>query len=286
MAVPRSRSSLAALFATLLAALGPSDARAEPLRRPPSAHAAKAAKALQEKLARLRAQIESGAAEGVIEALGQARALGGEAAPLAPAIEALLKGGTSVPVALAAIEALAAMGTRSSSAVLGSYLAHRSPALRRASARALARTGGPDAVTALREGLRSVDEEVRIASAEGLGALGAEAALGDLYKALDRGLAAAAPAIGEACKRDGCDGLAERAGALEASTLAAGFDRIFFRPSALPEEVLVRLALRLRAHGRQEVDAYLARVASRWPTTGSARVARALGGTPAEDGGT
>jgi HEAT repeat protein len=288
MAVPRTRCFLAApgfLFATLLAALAPSDAHGEPTRRPPPAQTAKAAKALREKLAALRARIENGEVEGALEALGEARALGEAAAPLAPAIEALLKEGTSVPVALAALDALGAMRARQSSAVISGYLRHRSPKLRRAAVRALVETGGPDAATALREGLRSSDEGVRIASAEGLGRLGTETAMDDLYKALDRGLHAAASAIGELCRGEGCSGLASRAGTLETATLAAGLDEIFFRPSPLPEEVLVKLVERLRAHGRQEVDAYLGRVASRWPATGSPRVARALAGTATEGGG-
>nr|QVV57665.1 HEAT repeat domain-containing protein [Myxococcales bacterium] len=285
MAAPRLRFFLAALIAMLAETLGSSAARAEPRRRATAAARAKAAKALQEKLASMKERIESGG-EGLLEALAEARALGAEAAPLAPTIEALLKGGATVPVMLAAIETCAVLRTPSSSAPIGGYLRHRSPALRHAAVRALPLTGGPEAVTALREGLRTNDEEVRGAAAEGLGQLGAEGALEDLYQALERGLAAAAPAIGALCKGEACEGLARRADALEAASLAAGFDEIFFRPSPLPEEVLVRLVERLRAHGRQEVDAYLARVASRWPATGSPRVARALAAPAAEDGGT
>jgi len=289
MAVPRTRCSLAApplLFALLLAALAPSAARGEPTRRASPAHTAKAAKALREKLAALQERIERGDVEGALDALAEARALGADAAPLAPAIEALLKDGTRVPVALAALDALGAMRSRSSNAVIGSYLRHRSPELRRAAARALVETGGPEAATALREGLRSSDEQVRTTSAEGLGRLGVETAIDDLYKALDRGLLTAASAIGALCRDEGCSGLASRAGTLETAALMAGFDKIFFRPSPLPEELLVNLVERLRAHGRQEVEAYLERVASRWPATASQRVARALAGTAAEGGGT
>ncbi|UQA61040.1 HEAT repeat domain-containing protein [Polyangium aurulentum] len=289
MAVPRTRCSLAApplLFALLLAALAPADARGEPTRRASPAQTAKAAKALREKLAALQARIERGEAEEALAALVEARALGADAAPLAPAVEVLLKEGTNVPVALASIDALGAMRARSSSAVIGNHLRHRSPELRRAAARALVETGGPEAATALREGLRSSDEQVRVASAEGLGRLGGATAMDDLYKALDRGLLTAASAIGDLCRDEGCSGLASRAGTLETAALVAGFDKIFFRPSPLPEELLVNLVERLRAHGRQEVDAYLERVASRWPATASQRVARALAGAAAEGGGT
>jgi HEAT repeat protein len=191
---------------------------------------------------------------------------------LAPAVERLLRAGSTAEVSKAAIEALGALGSPSSAPVLADYLRHRAPELRRASARALTRLRGPEAVAAMRDGLRSVDGQVRGFAATGLGAAGATEALGELFTALDRGVPEAAASIGQLCAADDCKKLVARLGAIGFDVMTSGLDPMLFRATSLPEDQQVEIVVKVRSLGTKEAQSYLADVQKRWPKTGSKRV--------------
>lgn len=232
---------------------------------------------LDEKLAQaVVAKLASNDATQVLEGLTAAQAGGAVAAPLAPAIEALLVRGTTLPLAKAAIETLGAIGAASSSAALRPYVRHRVPELRRAAARALGSTRGPEALAAFRDGLRSPDAQVRGFSATGLGNLWAAEALPDLFLALDHNVTEAASSIGLLCTVETCEKFLARLGTLPLDVMTSGIDPMFFRPKPFPEEKLVDLVGRLRELGSPEAGRYLADVLGRWPVAGSKRVKQSL----------
>jgi HEAT repeat protein len=222
------------------------------------------------------AKISSADAAEVLDGLAAAGAAGSAGAPLAPPIEGLLQRGATLPVAKAAIEALGAIGAASSSAVLRPYMRHRVPDLRRAAARALGSTRGPEAVEAYREGLRSPDGQVRGFSATGLGNLWAADALPDLFTALDRNVSEAAASIGLLCTAETCPKLLAKLGSIPLDVMTSGIDPILFRSRPFPDETLIDLIGRVRELGSPDAGKYLADVLSRWPAAGSKRVKEAL----------
>lgn len=226
----------------------------------------------------IQAKLEGADPAAAADGLAAARAAGSAAAPLAPAIEGLLRRGANVAVAKAAIEALGAIGAPSSSAVLRSYVRHRLPDLRHAAIKALNATKGPEAVAAFREGLRSGDARVRGYAATGLGALGAQEAMADLFAALDRDVTEAAAAIGQLCAPADCQKFTAKLGKLPFDVMRTGFDAILLRAKPLPDEALLELVGRLRELGTPEAGRYLAEVQGQWPPTGSKRVKQAIDG--------
>jgi HEAT repeat protein len=210
------------------------------------------------------------------EALDAAQKGGAGAAAVAPAIEELLRHGTTNDLAKAAIDALGAIGQPSASPLLRSYARHRSQDLRRAAIKALVHTKGPEALAAFKEGLHSGDALVRGFSATGLGNLGAREAMPELFDALDHNVSEAAAAIGQLCAADECDKLASKLGKFGLDVMTSGFDPILFRTQPLPDETLLRIVGQLREVGTRESGKYLADVQERWPKTGSARVKQAI----------
>ena len=231
------------------------------------------AKANQIDLERLKSDLESGdeakmlAALEAVERAGDARA--------APLLEALLKRGASVPVLSVAISVSGSLKQPSSSAVLAPYLQHRSQEVRRAAAKALARTRGPNAIKALRQGLRSSDPVVRGVAATGLGELGAKEALGDLFGALDRYVGEAAASIGQLCSAADCDKLLARLGKVPFQIMTSGLDQVLFRRE-ISEDQKIQVVARLRELGTRDAGVYLAEILARWPKDGSPRVKQAI----------
>jgi hypothetical protein len=142
--------------------------------------------------------------------------------------------------------------------------------------KALARTRGPEAVAAFRQGLRSSDAAVRGDSAAGLGALAAVEALPDLLVALDRGVVEAAGAIGELCDPAACGDFTRRLGALPFDVVTSGLEPILFRRPPLSDELLLEVVRQVRALATPEAVRFLAGVRSRGPASGSKGVKRAL----------
>ena len=168
------------------------------------------------------------------------RAAGPEAKKLAPRVEELLSKGLPADLAIAASDALGAIGSPGSSAALAPYVRHRSAAVRKAAVIALGRTGGPAASDALRSALRGGDPEVRGAAAASLGSAGGAESAPDLLRALDLGVAEAAPSVAALCSAAQCDELLARWPRLSAEGRRAALSAMLKRRPALPEAVLLR----------------------------------------------
>jgi hypothetical protein len=197
-----------------------------------------------------------------------------EAAPLVGAL--LARGGTP-KVLEEALKTASKLQTESLSPAIAPYVQHRTEAIRHAAVRTLLKTKGAVAVDALRKGLRSSDAVVRGTAATGLGALGAKAALPDLFRAFDHGVAEAGAALGQLCIPKECEEYAERTGKVAFDVMVTGFDQILFRPpSDIPDEEKIRLIGRMREMGTPEVGKYLADVGERWPKEWNAKVKQVI----------
>lgn len=208
------------------------------------------------------AKLRSGDPAAIKAALDQARIAGKDAAPLAPAIEELLRRGTSAELAVAAMQTLADIGQSSSSAAIRPYARHRRADLRRAAVKALLKTGGPEAVAALRGALGDADAMVRGMAASGLGALKAKDAVDELFVALDHKVNEAAASIGQLCATEQCEKLAGKLGTINFDIVTSGLDQILFRADVADDEKL-RVVGRLRELGTGEANKYLRDVQSR-----------------------
>src|SRR5690606_29643782 len=163
------------------------------------------------------------------------------------------------------------------SASIAPYLKHRNARLRIAAARALSKTGGPDSVKALRQCLRSSDAALREACAEGLGQLSDPIAVGDLFLALERGLGAAAMAIGRLCDDAGCLKLADRLGKLPFEAMGQGLAEAILRTDArVSSATKVELIARIANLRTPQAAALLRGTKSRFPAKGDRGVAAAL----------
>jgi hypothetical protein len=225
----------------------------------------------------LTAKLKSAESGDVKGALDEIRSAGKDAAILAPEVESVLRTGPGVELAQAVLETLGAVGAPSSSAVIRPYARHRKQELRIAAARALIRTGGAEAVAALREALSDSDPAVRNAAAGGLGTLASTESVGDLFAALDHKVLEAAAAIGKLCTVEQCETFAAKIGSFEFDVMTSGFDQILFRPATdVPEEEKIRIVGRIREVGTSDANKYLRDVQSRWPSGGSPQIRRAI----------
>jgi HEAT repeat protein len=228
-------------------------------------------------LTKIKAALESGDERRITPALEELEQAGEGAKEAAPLVEALLRQGSSASVLEKALSTAGALKQASSSAAIAPYVRHRAPEVRRTAAKMLIKTKGPEAVRALRQGLRSTDAVVRGTSATGLGALGAKEAIGDLFGALDKNVGEAAAAIGQLCTGAECDKLLDRVGKQPFEIMSSGFDQLLFRPAAeVADDQKIRVIGRLRELGTKESGAFLADVAERWPKDWSPKVKQAL----------
>ena len=106
------------------------------------------------------------------------------------------------------------LAQQSSSSAISPYVKHRQADVRKAAALALIKTGGGEAVQALRDALRGNDPALRGVAASGLGSLKAHEAVADLFAVLPRGVAEAASSIGELCRGAECPKFVELIGKL------------------------------------------------------------------------
>jgi hypothetical protein len=245
--------------------------------------------------------LESGSEAEKLSVLGEiGQASGAGAAPAAALVNELLVRGASVAVVESTLEVAGRLAQRSSSAAVAPYVRHRAPSLRRAATRALGKTGGPEAIAALRGALRGSDASLRGSAASGLAALGAKEAVPDLFAVLihpqggcgcgqgDAACAArcaadekpvpeAAAAIGKLCAPADCDKLSAELGKLPFDLMQAGLEPILLRPeSEIPEQQKLSLLERLRKFQTREASAFLQTVRARYPANGSARIKLAL----------
>src|SRR5262249_55848152 len=132
-----------AASALLLAMAGPAGGQS----KPPTAPAAK--------LDGTAAAADLARPEKIAAALAALQAAGPSAKKLAPLVEDLLARGLPPDLAVAAINALAAIGAPGSSAAIAPYVSHRTAGVRKAAVEALGNTHGPQAASTLAAGLRS-----------------------------------------------------------------------------------------------------------------------------------
>jgi len=234
----------------------------------------------------LKKDLQSRQEARVLGALNTIKAAPTQGKPLTQEVETVLQKGSTIKVTLAALRALGALGSESSSAVVAPYVQHRSATVRRTATSALLQTKGPVAVTWLRKALRSPDAQVRAIAARGLGDLDAKAALGDLFQALDRRVFDAAVSIGKLCDVPSCMQFVGRLGALQLEVITSGTDEILFRPAAqVDDKTKMAVIERLAALRTRSGTEYLADVYRRWPQTGSAMVKEALKDAVEDNGG-
>jgi HEAT repeat protein len=215
--------------------------------------------------------------------LAAAQAAGAGAKAVAPRIEELLVKGLPPSLAIAAIGALGAIGEASSSAAIAPYVKHRDAEVRRAAAQALARTRGPAAAAALLRGLRSNDAELRSLSATGLRAAGDKDSVPDLVKALDRGIAEAAPSIGALCE-GACKELLARLDKVRPDVRRATLEAMLVRKPALPDDALVAAVEKIRSDPDPSARAYFQGLKKVFKGSKTVRKALEAAAQPAKEG--
>ena len=247
-----------ALAAVLLAAAPAPNAEAQK-RKPKSAQA-------RIDLEKIKADLQSREERRILSAL-DAIASAGEAGQAAvPYVEALLRRGTSAELLVRTFKVAAGLKQTSSSAAIAPYVHHRADYVRREAASALTKTRGPEAVRAMRAGLRGNDGVVRGICASGLGELGAREAMDDLFAALERRVAEAAGSIGRMCRPSECEKFTGLVGKHPIDVMTLGFNEILFRPpDQISEQDKIQLIGMLRELGTREVGNFLAGVSERWP---------------------
>ncbi len=237
-------------------------------------------------LAAVKKQLESANEAEVLAGLAVVAQAGEDGKGAADAVKTLLERGASLKIIIEALPALAATKSANAAAAIAPYVQHRIPEVRRAAAKALVKSKGAAAVTALRAALRSKDAAVRGLAASGLGQLAAKDALPDLFSALDHNVGEAAASIGQLCDADDCDKLASRLGKIGFDVMSSGIDQILFRPpSTMSDDQKIRIIGRLRELGTAQVGKYLAEVVERWPKDWSKRVKQSLDAAVKATGG-
>lgn len=236
--------------------------------------------------AKIQKELESGDEARILAALEEIARAGEAGKPVVGHVEKLLARGASAAVAVKALEVAGGLKQTSSSSAIAPYVQHRAPDVRRAATRALVKTRGPVAVTALRKALRSSDAQVRGTAATGLGAMGAKESLPDLFTALDHKVAEAAASIGQLCAPADCKKFSARLGKLPFDVMTSGFDQILFRPPAeMGDEHKLEIIGKLRELGTKDAGNYLADVAERWPDNWSKKVKQAIDAAVKATGG-
>jgi hypothetical protein len=262
--------------AVILASLLPSrpaHAEGKAKNPPPAVETTVAAHLPADVLARLK----SGDPARIQSALDDVRMAGKGGAPAVPAIVGLLEQGLSLPLTQAAIDTLGDTESQAASTILALYARHRALPVRKAAVQALAKTRGPAAVKALRAALSDPEPAIRGLSASSLGGLKAHDTLGDLFRAIDRGVPEAAVSIGELCVGEECSRLTGKLGALPFEVVTSGLDQVLFRPpSEVDDELKVKIIERVRDVGTGPCNRFLKEVQGRLRAGVSPKVKQAV----------
>lgn len=226
-------------------------------------------------LKRLEQDLLSGDEARILAALDTIRDTPDAAQKTAPLLAGLLRRGSTERATIQTCAVAAELQQASLSEALVLYLRHRSPKVRAAAARALPRTGGDAAVAALRQALRSPDKQVRGLAATGLGELGANSAVDDLIKALDRRVDPASAALGKLCLQKQCEALLKRLGKLPFEVITAGLDPVMFRKE-VSDATKIQIVQAVSALATSDAHAFLQSVKTRFSDKESAEVKKAL----------
>jgi HEAT repeat protein len=223
-------------------------------------------------------KLKSGDDAQIRDALDEARLAGPAGAAAAPAVAEVLTRGVSLPLTQSAIETLGDLESDTGSAALAQYTSHRNVKIRRAAVKALTRTKGAVAGTALKRALADGDAVVRGTAASGLGSLKAKDAVPELFVALDHRVNEAAVSIGQLCNPEQCEQLASKLGKVPFDVVTGGLDQVLFRPSSeVSDDAKVKIIGRIREQGTIEGNKFLKEVQKRAVTPGwSPRVRQAV----------
>ncbi len=248
-------------------------------QNPPAAKTKKAKPSKQDeaRAKAVAAQLRSNRREDLLAGF-EAVGAGGQVAQLAePAASARLSRGLPPDIAVVALQSVAVVGSASSSVAIAPYLRHREVAVRRAAAKALSRTRGEAAASALRVALADPDPMVRGLAATGLGAMGATQFVDDLFVALDHKVPEAAASIGQLCSPEQCERFAAKTGQFGFDVMTSGFDQILFRdPAEISDDLKLAIVGKVREIGTSDAHAFLEGVQGRWPAVWSKRVKQAI----------
>lgn len=244
----------------------------------PAAPAAPAAKpAAKVDTAAAITKLKSGDEGQIRQGLDDLRVGGPAAAGAAGEVSNLLTKGINDVLTVQAIDTLGDLESVDGSPVLALYSTHRNVALRRAAVKAMVRTKGPAAATALRKALGDQDPQVRGVAASGLGALKAKDAVPDLFVALDHKVAEAAASIGQLCNPDQCEQLAQKIGKLPFDVVTGGLEQVLARNATdMPDDAKIKIIGRVREMGTGEANKFLKDVQARLPKETSPRIKQAM----------
>jgi len=180
---------------------------------------------------------------------------------------------TSVAVLTRALATAGKLAQPSSTAAVAPYTRHRATELRVAATRALAATGGPGAVTALRGVLHGGDASSRGFAASGLASLKAKEAVPDLFAVLAKDVPEAAGAIGELCTGADCGKFVAELGRLPFDLMQSGLGPMLLRPETeVSEDFKLDLLERLRKLQTEEAHKFLQTIRDAYPDKGNAWV--------------
>ena len=263
------RASYLVFFAAMTLAIPASAAPPKPAAKPAAAPKVDVSGAIT--------KVKSGDEGQIQQGLDDLHTAGPAGAAAASEVSNLLGRGTSDLLTVKAIDTLADLESPDGSPVLANYTTHRNVSLRRASVKALIRTKGPAAATALRKALGDQDAQVRGVAASGLGMLKAKDAVPDLFIALDHKVVEAAASIGALCTPEQCEQLAQKIGKFPFDVVTGGLDQVLFRPTAeMPDYAKIKVIGRIRELGTQEANKFLKDVQSRLQKDASARIKQAV----------
>lgn len=217
-------------------------------------------------------------------------------------IAALLRAGQPDAITDHALDSLKRIAEPSSIDVLTEFTRHRRPGARRRAYEALAEIQDRRVATLLEQGLRDSDRSVRASAADSLGDIGARGSLDILFRAFERGVIEASPAIGKLGDERSVARFTEHLGQQPLSVMLDGYAEYLHRTDiaeATKVEIVVRLGevsgrlvrqflqqeisrLQERERGarRRAPSALLMRmseVMSRIPADGETRRTRAVG---------
>jgi HEAT repeat protein len=258
----------ALLFATLL----PTSAWAAPAKhkgKAPAAAPAEPGLSLEE----IAIMLSSTNADEVKMAIEASAMLGSP--DVIPMLTERVRAGLPPDLLDAAVDSLAMLGDPSTADLFVTLTRHRRPSVRLRAVTALVSQRAPGAEAALIVALGDSNAEVREAAAQGLGQLGATSGVDALFKAFDRGVDSAGPALG---KLAGESQLARILGGLGRTPLIALspiFDALFERRD-ISEATKLRLVGSLADLGTADARGYLEGLKPKLSSDTSARVRKAI----------
>lgn len=222
-------------------------------------------------------KLKSGDEGQIRQALDDLRVAGPAAAGAATEVSNLLGRGLNDVLTVQAIDTLGDLESPDGSPALALYATHRNVSLRRAAVKAMVRTKGAAASSALKRALGDQDAQVRGVAASGLGALKAKESVPDLFVALDHKVAEAAASIGQLCNPEQCEQLAQKIGKLPFDVVTGGLEQVLARPMTdMPDDAKIKIIGRVREMGTGEANRFLKDIQSRMPKETSARIKQAI----------